>query len=193
MHGVAPHMCGQVASHPVRRGSRGSLPRRSLAQSRRAATSQPAGAPSTRYTDARPILSALAMSTGRMPCAFNSRTRAASIEGGRPCRRQRPWPLRSLQVGAHGASWSRTRQRRRACPVRVSCGNDRGIRRRFGDLRVGSIQVPAHDARQCRDGLRAVRCPRRDGLGLSQARQGFFVSRSERRTARLPARSHGLS
>jgi hypothetical protein len=32
-------------------------------------------------TDARPILSAVAMSAGRMPCAFNSRTRAASIEG----------------------------------------------------------------------------------------------------------------
>src|SRR6516165_8893692 len=30
MHGVAPHMCGQAASHTVRRGSRGSLPRRSL-------------------------------------------------------------------------------------------------------------------------------------------------------------------
>jgi hypothetical protein len=34
MHGVAPHMCGQAASHTVRRGSRGSLPRHSLNQSR---------------------------------------------------------------------------------------------------------------------------------------------------------------
>ena len=33
MHGVAPHMCGQAASHTVRRGSRGSLPRHSLNQS----------------------------------------------------------------------------------------------------------------------------------------------------------------
>jgi hypothetical protein len=31
----------------------------------------------TRYTDARPILSAFAMSTGRMPRSFNSRTREA--------------------------------------------------------------------------------------------------------------------
>ena len=30
MHGVAPHLCAQAASHTVRRGSRGSLPRRSL-------------------------------------------------------------------------------------------------------------------------------------------------------------------
>ena len=40
--------------------------------------------PSTLYTDARPILSALAMSTGRMACVFNSRTRDAAMEGGRP-------------------------------------------------------------------------------------------------------------
>jgi hypothetical protein len=32
------------------------------------------------------LLSALAMSTGRMPCAFNSRTRETSIEAGRPSR-----------------------------------------------------------------------------------------------------------
>jgi hypothetical protein len=38
----------------------------------------------TLYTKARSIVSALAMSTGRMPCAFSSRTREASIEGGRP-------------------------------------------------------------------------------------------------------------
>jgi hypothetical protein len=38
--------------------------------------------PSTRYTDARPILSTFAISEGRMPCAFISRTREASIEGG---------------------------------------------------------------------------------------------------------------
>jgi hypothetical protein len=38
----------------------------------------------TRYTDARPILSTLAMSEGRMPWSFNSRTREASIDGGRP-------------------------------------------------------------------------------------------------------------
>jgi hypothetical protein len=30
MHGVAPHVCGQVASLNVKRGSRGSLPRVSL-------------------------------------------------------------------------------------------------------------------------------------------------------------------
>jgi hypothetical protein len=35
------------------------------------------------------------------------------------------------------------RERDRGGPrFRVGCGNDRGIRRRFGDLRVGSIQVP---------------------------------------------------
>jgi hypothetical protein len=40
--------------------------------------------PSTRYTDARPILSALAISVGLMPPAFSSRTCETSIDGGRP-------------------------------------------------------------------------------------------------------------
>jgi hypothetical protein len=34
--------------------------------------------------DERPILSVSAVSVGRMPCAFSSRTRDASINGGRP-------------------------------------------------------------------------------------------------------------
>jgi hypothetical protein len=37
---------------------------------------------SSLYTDARPILSAFAMSEGRTPWAFSSRTREASIDGG---------------------------------------------------------------------------------------------------------------
>ena len=39
---------------------------------------------SARYTDAHPILSALAMAVARRPRAFISRTREASIEGGGP-------------------------------------------------------------------------------------------------------------
>jgi hypothetical protein len=37
-----------------------------------------------RYTDARPILSALAISVGPFPSAFSFRTWSASIEAGRP-------------------------------------------------------------------------------------------------------------
>jgi hypothetical protein len=48
---------------------------------------------------ARPMPSALAISVVPMPCAFISRTLAASIEAGGPCRRPRPWPWRCPQAG----------------------------------------------------------------------------------------------
>jgi hypothetical protein len=41
-------------------------------------------ASNTRYTDARPILRALAISVAPRPCDFIARTWTASIEAGRP-------------------------------------------------------------------------------------------------------------
>jgi hypothetical protein len=49
-----------------------------------AGTAYAAAVSRKRYTDARHMLSFLAISVGRLPCAFNSRTRAPSIEAGRP-------------------------------------------------------------------------------------------------------------
>jgi hypothetical protein len=64
------------------------------------------------------------MSTGRMPCAFSSRTLDASIDGGRPYRRRQPLPWRCPPAGVRDAGWSRIRRTHRAgstCRPRCWC------------------------------------------------------------------------